>query len=331
MKHRLGPLAVVVALLLAGVGPMVDRAQADPGDGSSYGVDVNLLGIDAGPLVRSSTAGPTTGSVASVLLQPVLTTGVIGTSATFVRGTGTTDADASVADVHLEVAPPDPSHLLSTTLLALTADAVTSSCTATPASTTGHSVLTGLNVLLLGVPVSVAANAAPNTTVNLGIPLPLLGTVAVARLVLNEQVTNPDGSLTVNALHLTTLAVPSLGLTAGDVVIASTTCGPAGPSNGITDLLSDAGQVRDPVPVGTAEPYTLELVKLDATRPVGRYTFTHDYTVPPGVTFVGAPTAGPGTTCSYTSSTAMTCTTLLDGSTLPDGSTPVVAVTPTIV
>lgn len=46
----------------------------------------------------------------------------------------------------------------------------------------------------------------------------------VASLILNELINNPDGSLTVNALHITLLS--ALGAPLAEVIIGSVTCGP---------------------------------------------------------------------------------------------------------
>lgn len=106
-------------------------------------------------------------------------------------------------------------------LVTLGADAIYAECTATTAGETGTSTLVGANLFLtvLGlVPTGtpLAANPGPNTTVN------LLNLLTVTT---NEQIINPDGSLTVNALHVVLL--PALtGSSAADIVIGSVTCGP---------------------------------------------------------------------------------------------------------
>jgi hypothetical protein len=61
----------------------------------------------------------------------------------------------------------------------------------------------------------VPVNPAPNTTINL----------ALAKVVFNEQISNPDGSLTVNAVHITLNALVGTG----DVILAQAKCGPAAP------------------------------------------------------------------------------------------------------
>ncbi|MEV7040102.1 hypothetical protein [Amycolatopsis sp. NPDC051061] len=68
LVRRGGLLAAVVAsVVLAGAAP----AWASPGDGSAYGVkvDVKLLGrpaVKAGPLAAAATAGPASSSLAKV-------------------------------------------------------------------------------------------------------------------------------------------------------------------------------------------------------------------------------------------------------------------------
>ena len=105
-------------------------------------------------------------------------------------------------------------------VLTLGADAIFAECTATTAGETGRATLVDANVFLsiLGIvtPTPLAANPGPNTTVN------VLNLLTVTT---NEQIINPDGSLTVNALHVVLL--PALtGSNAAEIVIGSVTCGP---------------------------------------------------------------------------------------------------------
>ncbi|MEQ0562962.1 choice-of-anchor P family protein [Amycolatopsis sp. NEAU-NG30] len=215
LVRRGGLLAAVVAgVVLAGAAP----ASAAPGDGSAYGVkvDVSLLGqpaVKAGPLAAASTSGPTTNSTAQVSLTGILTTGVINTEAKRDDNTGTVTAKASTADVGLP--------LLKAALGTVGVKAVEAVCTATQAGVTGSTTLVGANLGSIG---AVDSNPAPNTQIKVAI-----GPVNVATIILNEQIKNPDGSLTVNALHVKLLGgvVGSLG--SGDVIVSSATCGPAAP------------------------------------------------------------------------------------------------------
>lgn len=204
---------VAVAALVVGAAP----ASAAPGDASAYGAKLNLslLGSDAvsaGPFAAADANGPTANTFAGVDLPNVLKTGVLTTSASRDDKTGGVHSRASAADVRLD--------LLKTVTGGISAELVEAECAATQKGLTGKSKLVGLRLGRLGV---VDSDPAPNTTVDVD----LLG-VDVAKVVLNEQVRNADGSLTVNALHLTLIggALGSVGT--GDLVLSSATCGPAG-------------------------------------------------------------------------------------------------------
>lgn len=202
-----------VAALLAGVVP----ASAAPGDGSAYGLKVNvtLLGasaVNVGPLAAASTSGPTSASVASAAVPGVVTAGVINASATKDQNTGAVTSTASTADVAVP---------LLAALGPVGAKLIAAKCVATQSGEVGTATLTNATLGSLG---ALAVNPAPNTTIS--ISLPVVGNVAT--LILNEQIHNADGSLTVNAFHLHLLGGPGVGsLGSGDVIISSATCGPA--------------------------------------------------------------------------------------------------------
>ncbi|WP_424184653.1 choice-of-anchor P family protein [Actinokineospora sp. G85] len=194
-------VAVVVALIASAL-----PASAAPGDGSAYAADVNVTllnrpAVDIGPLSPSNTSGPTTNTLASIEVPGVLTTGVVTSSANLNESTGVVHSEAAVAEARLLLG-----NLGSIGSLKAT-------CDATQAGNVGSTALTGVN--LLGV--SIPGNPAPNTTVS--IP-PVL---SLASLTFNEQIANPDGSLTVNAVHVRLNAL----LGSGDLIIGSATCGPA--------------------------------------------------------------------------------------------------------
>lgn len=213
--RRGGVLALAaVAALLAGTAP----ASAAPGDGSAFGVKVNvtLVGtpaVDVGPLAAASTAGPTGDTLASVTVPGIVTAGVINTSATKDPNTGAVSASASTADVGLP---------LLAALGAVKAKLIAATCSATQSGEVGSATLTDASLGSLG---ALAVHPAKNTTI--AITLPVIGNVAT--LILNEQIHNPDGSLTVNAVHLHLLGGKGVGaIGSGDVIISSATCGPAG-------------------------------------------------------------------------------------------------------
>jgi hypothetical protein len=63
----------------------------------------------------------------------------------------------------------------------------------------------------------------PNTKLDLTVSVARVGVLTVAKVTLNEQITNQDGGITVNGAHIQVLSVPLLSLAAGDIIIASAT------------------------------------------------------------------------------------------------------------
>lgn len=105
-------------------------------------------------------------------------------------------------------------------LATLEADVILAQCTASSTDDpVGSATILNAQIFLLGapLPIDITPTGAPNQG---PINVPGVGTVF-----LNEQTPNPDGSLTVNALHITLL--PNLlGVELADIVIGSVTCGP---------------------------------------------------------------------------------------------------------
>ncbi|MCE6993384.1 choice-of-anchor P family protein [Saccharothrix sp. S26] len=204
---------VAVAALVVSAAP----ASAAPGDASAHGAKLalSLLGRDAvsaGPFAAAAADGPTTSTFASVDRPGVLRTGVLDASASRDDKTGGVSSWASTADVRLD--------LLATVTGGLSAQLAEAECAATQKGVMGKAKLAGLDLGRLG---DVDAEPAPNTAIDVD----LLG-VDIARVVFNEQVRNADGSLTVNAVHVTLIGGVLGSLGSGDLVISSATCGPAG-------------------------------------------------------------------------------------------------------
>ncbi|WP_344329362.1 choice-of-anchor P family protein, partial [Kitasatospora putterlickiae] len=95
---------------------------------------------------------------------------------------------------------------------------VNSTCTATPTGATGSGVIAGGSVKLPLLPaINLQAGAGPNT----GIDIPGVGTI-----LLNEQTTDANGVLSVNAVRISLLPI----LNAADLVIGHAECGGAAPA-----------------------------------------------------------------------------------------------------
>lgn len=139
---------------------------------------------------------------------------LLNASATRDDLTGEVNSRASTADVRLGLLTPNAP--ISATIFEAT-------CRATQDGNTGGTRLVGLQSGPLTDPIG--ASPSPNTVIN--VP-------GIASVTINEQISNGDGSLTVNAIHIRLLG--SIGT--GDVIISSATCGPPGLP---TPLASGAG------------------------------------------------------------------------------------------
>jgi hypothetical protein len=180
-------LAVGAALVLGFAGTAT--AATGPGNGSAFGVQVSVLGgtiaLPATPLVVTPPGGQ----------QTLINVGAAGVNVAgvAVNSQGSNGNVSSSAGI-----------LGATVPSFLTASAITSQCTATPASASGSSSLIGASSPLAG---PVAVNPPPNTSVP----------VVVGTMTLNEQSGGPN-SIHVRAVHVAASPV-------ADVVLADSQCG----------------------------------------------------------------------------------------------------------
>lgn len=208
--RRTAAVGFIASTLVLGTAGPASAAQA-----SSFGVDVNvtLLGgglVDAGPLVPSE-VGDSPNTVASVSAGAILSTGVVTTTATANPATGAFQSSASVANPSIDIAT-----------LSVSAGVIAASCQAVQGGETGSVTLTGLAASIAGLNIAIPGVVPPNTRLSIAIGLIQIGT-----LTLNEQTPNPDGGLTVNALHLQLLGGVLGSIASGDVIISQAQCGPA--------------------------------------------------------------------------------------------------------
>ena len=142
-----------------------------------------------------------------------LAVGALATDATL---TATTSGDPATGDANASATVENLGVTLPGATVSLTG--INSTCTATPAGATGSGVIASGSVKLPILPaITLKANAAPNTKVS--IP-------GIASVTLNEQTTDANGVLTVNAVHITLL-----GGTGANVIIGHAQCGGAPASN----------------------------------------------------------------------------------------------------
>jgi hypothetical protein len=210
-------LAVVLGLALAAATPAWASGTVS---GSAFAVSVNAnvagINVTAGP-TPTVTLPPTGGNLSQSVVSICAGTGCSVLSAGILNAAtqGTTTAAPSSAS---------SASAATVNVLAgvLTADAISSNCTADSSGVSGSASL--VNAKLSGV--AIAANPGPNTT---------LTVAGLATVILNEQTTSSSGgtnSITVNAVHVKL----NLGLATGDIIISQSHCD------------ANAGTV---VPVGT--------------------------------------------------------------------------------
>lgn len=208
---------IAAASLVAAAMP----ASAAAGDGTAYGVtaDIELPGqpaVTVPPTPVADADGDREVSADSVLVPGLLETGLIDTLAVFDPDTGIVGSSATVHDLRL------------TGLLPGSIAMAYAECTAIESDIRLWVQLYYADIGVIG---EISEFPEPNTVIEFGwadLPpgTPDLGpsTEPLVRLTLNEQLDNPDGSRTVNAVHIELLAAP---LGTGHVVLASATCGPA--------------------------------------------------------------------------------------------------------
>ncbi|MGW1890635.1 choice-of-anchor P family protein [Streptomyces sp. NPDC002004] len=247
------------------------------------------VGVNVGPFVSSSTLTATTAG------DPTA---------------GTSSAAATVESLAANLGP----------IGSLNLTGVRSSCSATSAGATGSGVIAAGSATVDSLPpVALQANAAPNTVVNLA---------GLGTLTLNEQTTDANGVLTVNALHLVLL--PQFD--AADVIVGHVECGGAAPAPTVTKTAQEDSFVE-----GQTLHYTFT-VRNNGTEPLTNLQVADSGPGSPTVTCPAGPLA-PGATVECTASYTATAADVAAGritdtgtvtGTLPGGQT-VTATTPELV
>lgn len=204
-RKRLG---VVAALGCAGALAVAQPAfAAQAVNGSAYGAKVSLAGASVLSPTPTVTLPPSGARQQTTLASVTVPGGVLTAHALNVE----TNGDPSKGTSHSQASVSNVTAFSNLVPTLLTAKTITASCDATPSGETGSATI--VDGVVSGVPV-LTTNPSPNTTIS--VP-------GVATVVLNQQVHNSDGSLTVNAVHITVLPTVNGG---ADVVLASATCGP---------------------------------------------------------------------------------------------------------
>jgi hypothetical protein len=213
LHTRLGMTLVgVLAMATAAASPAF---AANTVSGSAFGESVNVtvagINVSSGPLptvALPATGGSQTNSLASICVTGVTPCDVLSAGILNVSTSGNTAGPSSTSSA--SVATVNAFNSL------VTADAISSTCTANANGVSGSSSL--VNAKVGGI--SVSANPAPNTT--------LLNVNGIAKVVLNEQTSSTGSganSITVNAVHIYLNAGP---VASGDIIISQSHCDVAG-------------------------------------------------------------------------------------------------------
>jgi hypothetical protein len=169
--------SLVAGAIMATAGPAA-AASPNSADGAAA---TGIITLD--PVAPATYPGTSPNTVATLNVANLITTGII-----------TDTADATTASSTIA----DPAVTLSA-LATVRARTITSSCAFDPNTdaVTGTATLANARVAIVGAAnIALDANPAPNT----GVDVP-----GVASIVLNQQTTAADGTLTVNAIAITLL------------------------------------------------------------------------------------------------------------------------------
>lgn len=215
LQRAAAVLGSAAVLAVAAAGPAAahngDDHTTPPAPGG-YGskaqaVEANLHDIPVGPLtVARWPGGPLDAKLTGS--QHYVEFGVLEAHANGSYTQGWASAEASVASVVGGIP----------NVLSVNLKEISSSCRSDASGITGGSIIKGGSITVLGKSIAIPLNPAPNTSI--GIP-------GLLEVILNEQVKNPDGSLTVTAIDIhPTQLVQSLSLSMHPIylTLAQTNC-----------------------------------------------------------------------------------------------------------
>ncbi len=304
--------AALLMSLLVLYQPTLAATGSAQGDGASANLTlVPLLGtgvvvnIPPTPLASVNSTGSdheTDVGISAGLtgVGTILSTGLLtGTAQATLAGYSTDNVSASGEVDNAVVSL----KLLTVTVLGVTADVLQGNaqaiCSSGQPAITGNSVITNLQVVVLGVPISIPVTLPPNTTIA---PLqPLTG----LSIVVNQQIPQTNG-LTVHALHvilnnylLNLIGNVSVDIALGNAVVTMQSACAVPPAPHLTLTKTANGSfVR-----GSTGSYTLTASNSGTAATSG--TLTISDTLPTGLSYSSA--SGTGWSCSA-SGQVVTCT-----------------------
>ncbi|MFE6868764.1 choice-of-anchor P family protein [Kitasatospora sp. NPDC057692] len=210
MRTRLLAGTALAAGILTSVAGPAFAALTSP-EANAYVVSADAFGnLAAVPPTPTSTYPPGgTSTLVGLTAGPYATDSTLTATTAGDPTTGTSSASATVDSIGVNFGP----------VGSATLTGVNATCNATPSGATGNGTIAGGTVTLPAPlpPVTLQANAPQNTSVS--IP-------GIGQVILNEQSTDADGVLTVNAVHF--ILLPALN--GANLIIGHAQCGGASPA-----------------------------------------------------------------------------------------------------
>jgi len=222
VRRGLAALVVAVATAVAVFAfPATSGADVTAVRGSAYGYFASVSLFGGPPNVRGpepSVTLPATGSAVPITASAPSGLVQVGPAVLFSSGPITVSTQGTLGPSGSVTSTSTIQNINTSGNEIFTATAASSTCTATETGVTGSTTITNGTLRTGGGNVAnIPANPAPNTTYT--------GTVDGVgdnfRAVFNEQVVNPDGSITVNAYHLYLLGPTAVG----DLIVGQSVCG----------------------------------------------------------------------------------------------------------
>ena len=247
VRRGLAALVVAVATAVTSAPDVAGKANtATAVRGSAYGYFASVSLFGGPPNVRGpepSVTLPATGSAVPITASAPSGLVQVGPAVLFSSGPITVSTQGTLGPSGSVTSTSTIQNINTSGNEIFTATAASSTCTATETGVTGSTTITNGTLRTGGGNVAnIPANPAPNTTYT--------GTVDGVgdnfRAVFNEQVVNPDGSITVNAYHLYLLGPTAVG----DLIVGQSVCGVTATQTTTTTApttTTTGGQNRPPV------------------------------------------------------------------------------------
>ncbi len=304
--------AVTVGALLSVSSPSTADVTAVRGEAFGFRASVSLFGGPAMPrgpapivtLAPNASNSPQTASVAESIVQ-------YGPSIIFSSGPITVNTQGALGPGGSVTSSTDIQNVNRSQQEVFTAARLQSTCTATEAGRSGSTTVTNgrlqtsegnPNVEGDEVFVNIPANPPPNYTVN--------GTIETVgdnfQAIFNEQITNPDGSITVYAYHLRLLGPTGVG----DVFVGKSECGVTGTGIVTTTTSSTTAPTTTTTSTTTTLPPTTTTTSTTTTLPPTTTTTSTTTTLPPTTTTT---TTRPTTTTTRPATTTTSAPTTCGG------------------